>query len=205
MLKRKKLIIFDLDGVLINSLPNMRAALKKTSLSLNIKLNFNLYSKYLGLPFEQIMKKMGITKNINIIKFNYSFFSKMSLSKIKIKKKHLEELNHLKNKYNFAVFTSKDKLRTQLILKQYKFFKYIVTSDDVDKGKPYPDGLIQILKNTKNTKNETIYIGDSVYDYKAAKKFGIKYLHAKWGYEKNLKNTFDINEISNFLEIEKYL
>ena len=96
MLKRKKLIIFDLDGVLINSLPNMRAALKKTSLSLNIKLNFNLYSKYLGLPFEQIMKKMGITKNINIIKFNYSFFSKMSLSKIKIKKKTLRRIESLK-------------------------------------------------------------------------------------------------------------
>ncbi len=33
-----------------------------------------------------------------------------------------------------------------------------------------------------------IYVGDSIYDYKASKNFGIKYLHAKWGYEKDLSD-----------------
>ena len=201
---KKKLIIFDLDGVLIDSVFNMRGALKMTSLLLNIKLDFELYRNYLGLPFEKIMKKMGIKKNIDTIKLNYSLFSKKTLSKIKIKKKHLRELKYLQKNYNLAVFTSKDKSRTKIILKKYKFFKYIVTSDDVVRGKPYPEGLIKILKKMKNTKKETIYIGDSIYDYKAAKKIGIKYLHANWGYEKNLKDKLDINEISSFLEIEKY-
>jgi len=202
---RKKLIIFDLDGVLVDSVSNMRTALKKTSVLLDIKLDFESYRNYLGLPFEKIMKKMGIKKNINTIKLNYSFFSKKTLSKIKIKKEHLQELKYLHKKYNFAIFTSKDKSRTNIILKKYKFFKCIITSDDVIKGKPYPEGLIKILKKTKNTKKETIYIGDSIYDYKAAKNLGIKYLHADWGYEKNLKEKLDINEISSFLEIEKFL
>ena len=202
---RKKLIIFDLDGVLIDSVSNMRSALKKTALSLSIKLDFDLYKKYLGLPFENIMKNMGIKKDINKIKVNYAFFSKKTLSKIKIKKKHLNELEYLKQKYNFAIFTSKDKVRTKIILNEYKFFKHIVTSDDVLKGKPYPEGLFKILKKTKNNKKESIYIGDSIYDYKAAKNFGIKYLHAKWGYEKDLSDKVFINEISNILEIKKYL
>jgi len=205
MLKRKKLIIFDLDGVLIDSISNMRAALKMTSLSLKIKLEFSSYIKYLGLPFEIIMKKMGIKKDIKKIKAKYSNFSKKTLYKIKIKKKHLLELKHLKKNYNFAVFTSKDKLRSKIILQKYKFFKYIVTSDDVSKGKPHPEGLIKILKKTKNKKNEVIYVGDSIYDYKASKNFGIKYLHAKWGYEKDLSDKVIINEISNILEIKKYL
>ena len=68
MNKYKKLIIFDLDGVLIDSLPNMRAALKKTSLSMNIKLKFSEYKKYLGLPFEKIMHKMHIKNDIKKIK-----------------------------------------------------------------------------------------------------------------------------------------
>ena len=50
-----------------------------------------------------------------------------------------------------------------------------------------------------------IYVGDSIYDYKASKNFGIKYLHAKWGYEKDLSDKVNINEISNILEIKKYL
>ena len=98
MLKRKKLIIFDLDGVLIDSISNMRAALKMTSLSLKIKLEFSSYIKYLGLPFEIIMKKMGIKKDIKKIKAKYSFFSKKTIHKIKIKKTHLFELKHLKKK-----------------------------------------------------------------------------------------------------------
>ena len=66
---KKKLIIFDLDGVLINSLSNMEFALNQTSKNLKLKLNFKLYKKYLGLPFKDIMKKMRIkNKNINLIK-----------------------------------------------------------------------------------------------------------------------------------------
>ena len=101
---KKKLIIFDLDGVLIDSLSNMRMSLKKTSIELKIKLNFELYRKYLGLPFEKIMKKMGIKNDVDIIKNKYSNFSKRKLSKIKIKKTHLNELIYLKKKYIFAVF-----------------------------------------------------------------------------------------------------
>ena len=106
---KKKLIIFDLDGVLIDSVFNMRGALKMTSLLLNIKLDFELYRNYLGLPFEKIMKKMGIKKNIDTIKLNYSLFSKKTLSKIKIKKEHLQELKYLHKKYFWAYTPIKGK------------------------------------------------------------------------------------------------
>ena len=60
MNKNKKLIIFDLDGVLIDSLSNMKKALKKTSSVMMIKLDFMEYKKYLGLPFEKIMNKVAL-------------------------------------------------------------------------------------------------------------------------------------------------
>ena len=80
-MKSKKLIIFDLDGVLIDLLSNMKIALKSTSKALNLKLNFSEYKKYLGLPFEDIMQKMSVNKNIDIIKKNILF----SLRKIYIR------------------------------------------------------------------------------------------------------------------------
>ena len=204
MNKYKKLIIFDLDGVLIDSLPNMRAALKKTSLSMNIKLKFSEYKKYLGLPFEKIMHKMHIKNDIKKIKSNYSYYSKKNIKNIKIKKTHVKQLNYLKKDYCLSVFTSKDKIRTKAILNKYKFFNFIVTSDDVVKGKPYPEGIFKILKKNKVSKKNCIYIGDSIYDYLAAKKAGVNYLHAKWGYEKKLNKIYKITKISNFLEISKY-
>ena len=204
MNKDKKLIIFDLDGVLFDSLPNMRAALKKTSLSMNIKLKFSEYKKYLGLPFEKIMHKMHIKNNIKKIKSNYSYYSKKNIKNIKIKKTHVKQLNYLKKDYCLSVFTSKDKIRTKAILNKYKFFNFIITSDDVVKGKPYPEGIFKILKKNKVSKKNCIYIGDSIYDYLAAKKAGVNYLHAKWGYEKKLNKIYKITKISNFLEISKY-
>ena len=204
MLKEKKLIIFDLDGVLIDSIPNMRFALKMTSLSLNIELDFELYKRYLGLPFEEIMNKLGIKQNIKNIKKKYSFFSKKKISKIRINKKNLSHLKNLNKDYDLAVFTSKDKGRTNIILKRYKLFKHIITADDVKKGKPHPEGIIKILKKNKSKKKDCIYVGDSIYDYKAAINSKIGYLHAKWGYEKNLKKKYRIIEISNFLMIKKY-
>ena len=204
-MKSKKLIIFDLDGVLIDSLSNMKIALKNTSKSLNLKLNFGQYKKYLGLPFEEIMQKMGVNKNIDKIKKKYSFFSKKNLSKIRINQKHLFELKELNKNYNLAVFTSKDKIRTNIIIKKYNIFKHVISSDDVKRGKPNSEGIIKILNKTKTKKSNSIYVGDSIYDYKAAKNANIKYLHVKWGYEKNLGKKYNINKISNFKSIKKYL
>ena len=73
---KNKLIIFDLDGVLINSINNMKYALLSTEKKMNIKLNFNDYKKYLGLPFDDIMGKMKIKVDANQIKKNYEHFSK---------------------------------------------------------------------------------------------------------------------------------
>ena len=200
---KNKLIIFDLDGVLINSINNMKYALLSTEKKMNIKLNFNDYKKYLGLPFDDIMGKMKIKVDVNQIKKNYEHFSKKKISEIKIDKNILIGLKLLKKKYKLAVFTSKSRNRTLNILKKYKFFKYIVTSDDVKNGKPNPEGLIKIITTLKTMKEDSIFVGDSLYDYKASKLAKIKYLHAMWGYEKNIKKKNCIIKIRKFSDILK--
>jgi len=95
---KNKLIIFDLDGVLINSINNMKYALLSTEKKMNIKLNFNDYKKYLGLPFDDIMGKMKIKVDVNQIKKNYEHFSKKKISEIKIDKNILIGLKLLKKK-----------------------------------------------------------------------------------------------------------
>tara|TARA_B110000259_G_C13978425_1_gene387657 strand:- start:226 stop:843 length:618 start_codon:yes stop_codon:yes gene_type:complete len=200
---KNKLIIFDLDGVLINSINNMKYALLSTEKKMNIKLNFNDYKKYLGLPFDDIMGKMKIKVDVNQIKKNYEHFSKKKISEIKIDKNILIGLKLLKKNYKLAVFTSKSRNRTLNILKKYNFFKYIVTSDDIKKGKPNPEGLIKIISRLKVKKTNTIFVGDSLYDYQASKLAKIKYLHAMWGYERNIKKKNNIIKIRKFSDISK--
>ena len=203
---KRKLIIFDLDGVLINSLPNMKYSMQRTNKELKIKIDFNEYKKYLGLPFEKIMKKMGVKKNVLEIKKTYSYFSKKKIKEPKINKKTIKDLKILNIKYDFAIFTSKDKKRTTKILNKYNFLKIIITADDVVEGKPSPEGIYKILKKARiKDKKNCIYVGDSIYDYQSSKKANIDYLHASWGYDKNLNKIEKIKKITNLLQIKNFI
>ncbi len=202
---KKKLIIFDLDGVLINSLSNMEFALNKTSKNLKVKLNFKLYKKYLGLPFKDIMKKMRIKKNVNLIKEKYEMYSTKKINKIKIKRNHVDNLKKLKKNCYLALFTSKTKKRTLKILQRDKIFDCIITSDDVLKGKPHPQGLFKILKKLKIKKKNSVYVGDSFYDYKASKLAKIKYAHAMWGYDKAVGKNKNIIKLNRFKDISRLI
>tara|TARA_B100000780_G_scaffold260416_1_gene212147 strand:- start:915 stop:1529 length:615 start_codon:yes stop_codon:yes gene_type:complete len=203
---KRKLIIFDLDGVLINSLPNMKYSMQKTNKELKIKIDFNEYKKYLGLPFEKIMKKIGIKKNVLQIKKTYGYFSKKKIKEPKINKKMIKDLKILNKNYDFAIFTSKDKKRTTRILNKYNFLKIIITADDVVEGKPSPEGIYKILKKARiKDKKNCIYVGDSIYDYQSSKKANINYLHASWGYDKTLNKIEKIKKITNLLQIKNFI
>ena len=204
MKSKEKLIIFDLDGVLIDSLSNMRYALKNTANHINQKISFNEYKKYVGLPFEKILGKLNIQGDYVKIKTLYSKYSMETINNLQIKKKELNELKQLKKKYFLAIFTSKDKIRTFKILKKYNIFNMIVTSDDVIHGKPNPEGLLKIINKTKIKKINTYFVGDTLFDLKAAKAAKINYLHASWGMEKKLKIK-NINYLKNLSKISKIL
>lgn len=203
MKKKDKIIIFDLDGVLINSLSNMRKALNYTSKKINLKLSFTKYKKFIGLPFEKILKNMNVKNDYIKIKKYYEFYSLKYISEIKIKKSILKELKELKKNHFLAIFTSKSKIRAKKILNKYKIFDECQTIDDVKKGKPNPEGLLKIIKKFNIKRKNAVFIGDSIYDYKCARNANILYLHANWGYDKSFKTKKFIN-ISNLSKIKNY-
>ena len=167
-----KLIIFDFDGVLIDSINNMKFAWGKTKKKSNIKIPFNNYKKFIGLPFIEILKKLKINKKyFKIISRNYNHYSLKKISLMKIKKKDLTVLN-----------TS-----FKILGKNKKLFKHKIFPSNKLRGKPYPDGLNKIISNSKFKKKEAIYLGDTIYDFQSAKLAKIKFLHANWGYQENKK------------------
>ncbi len=202
-MSKTKVIIFDLDGVLINSAPNMKYALSQTSKKLKIGLKFSIYSKFLGLPFDKIIKNMGFYKDLKLIKKNYEFYSKKKLSKVKVASHFMIKLNQLKKKYYLAIFTSKNKTRTNIILKKNHLFDNIITADDVYFGKPHAQGIRKILKSLNLKSKDALYIGDSIFDYKAAKSAKVEYRHASWGYDKKINKIKYIKKIKNFDQIKK--
>ncbi|MEG0450304.1 MAG: HAD hydrolase-like protein, partial [Lysinibacillus sp.] len=52
---------------------------------------------------------------------------------------------------------------------------------DTEKHKPHPEPLLVCLEGLHATKNEAVYIGDSIYDMQCANSAGVKFALALWG------------------------
>ena len=109
----------------------------------------------------------------------------------------------MKNKkYFIGILTSKDRIRTKLIVKKLKIkFDIIQCPEKPYKGKPSPDLLNKIIKSKKLKRKECVYIGDTAYDFKMCKKGKIDFLFAKYGYKIGIKNYK--NKISKFSDIKE--
>lgn len=197
---KKKFIIFDLDGVLINSIHNMKYAWVNSCKKNNLKISFFKYERFIGLPFMEILKKLNIKKQLHSsVNKEYNFYSKKMIHKLKLKRKVILFLKKLKKEKCIALYTSKNLNRTNLILGNNKhLFKYILCPRKDLRGKPFPDGINYLIKKSKFKKKDTILLGDSIYDFKAARKANIDYLHAEWGYQKiKVNKNFILKKIED--------
>jgi len=89
----------------------------------------------------------------------------------------LETLRTLKQmKLKLGLFTVNSRKATEHILSTFRlksFFKTVVTRDSVSFVKPNPIHLETVLKTLKAKPEETIVVGDSVLDMKAARGLNI--------------------------------
>lgn len=203
-LKKKILLIFDLDGVIFDSKNNMKVAWNNTSKKFNLRIPFHLYFKKIGLPFLQILKSLNIETNNAI----YKCFKESSLKKINLIKPYQYSINQLKllkkNKINFSIVTSKDLKRTKYLLDKFNIRpNSIHCPNNKLRGKPFPDHLLASLKKNKVQAKNAYYFGDMEVDFQAAKKAKIKFIFAKYGYGKFYKKYKYV--MSNFKEINKFI
>ncbi len=202
--KNKKLILFDLDGVLIKSLKNMQMAWRNTNKKFNLNISFQNYKKHIGKPFKNILNILDINKKYHhLIEKEFKKHSLKNLDKIKFYPNVLEVLRYLKKEYKIGVLTSKDKYRTNKILTKLNIkFNLVQCPEKNLRGKPFPDLLLKIIKKLKIKKHECIYIGDTNYDLLACKGAGIDFIFAKYGYKIGIKNyKYSINKFKSLNKI----
>ena len=83
-----------------------------------------------------------------------------------------------------AIFTGRGRKSTEAILKGMgltELFDAVVCGDDVERPKPSPDGLLRILDLLAVDAEDAVYIGDTVKDLEAARAAGVFSIAALWG------------------------
>jgi HAD superfamily hydrolase (TIGR01509 family) len=87
---------------------------------------------------------------------------------------------------NLALLTGVEKVMMEYTLDAFdlsKYFQVRVSSDDVEKSKPDPEGVRLILEKLKNSPKETLFVGDSPADMAAGKAAGVLTGAALWSPE----------------------
>jgi HAD superfamily hydrolase (TIGR01509 family) len=89
-------------------------------------------------------------------------------------------LEKLHQKYKLGIATSRMRIGMGSIFTSRQIehlFDAVVTFDDVKKPKPHPEALLLAAKTLSVSPDEAIYIGDGHSDIEAAKSAGMKSIH----------------------------
>lgn len=183
-MSQKKLVLFDLDGVILNSKMNMEYSWRQVCGQLNINIEFEEYFSKIGRPFFDIMEMLGIREYASKAESIFRVSSMDSLHLVSFYDGVRETLTALERAgIAMGVVTSKDRMRTNAILAMLAVdFTTVQTPGDKFRGKPAPDHLLLAMAESQIDPADTVYIGDMDSDFEAAKRAGIDYLHAHWGY-----------------------
>lgn len=179
-----KAVIFDMDGVIIDSEPIHVEVDMQTMKDLWCDISMEKLEKYVGTTYEymftDIKKNYKISKSVEeIICYN------VEMAKNKIVQSDLEPIEgirellcDLKDKNILAAIASSSPMDLiDVIVSKFKlqdYFKYIVSGEEVSNGKPAPDVYIETAKKLGLAPTDCTVIEDSKNGVLAAKAAGMK-------------------------------
>ena len=112
-----------------------------------------------------------------------------------------------KNKISMGVCTNKQEHLAIDLLKKigiYEFFEYVAGHDTFDYCKPDPRHLTSVIEILDGDLKKTLMIGDSETDANAAKEAGIPVILLEDGYtEKNTTEIYHNHLVKDFIGVEK--
>lgn len=177
-----KLVIFDMDGVILNSEPVHLHSKKKILESLGLSSTMDL-SKYVGVAneelWDEVIKENQLSMKVQeLVQLQDDYnFQIIIEEKVSLSYGLMEVLEFLeKNKIAVGIASSSTKQFVYQILQHFKImdkFTFIITGDDVKNKKPNPEIYLRALDFGKSKPEETLAIEDSKMGALAAERAGI--------------------------------
>ena len=220
-MKTNFVILFDLDGTLINTAPDLMAAhnhvMRKyghTEKKMDDIKSLAGKGAWVMMQrsFKEEIKDEKIKKEMTKEFLNY--YAKNIDQNSRPLKGTINFLNWAKNEnISMAVCTNKqERLAVDLLkkLNMYKYFEYVAGSDTFSFNKPDPRHLTDVVEIIGGDLKKTIMVGDSEVDAASAHNAKLPFVLVKDGYtektDKEIKHDALISDFTDFEKvIEKFL
>ncbi|WP_413627915.1 HAD family hydrolase [Fructilactobacillus vespulae] len=184
--------IFDFDGTLADSGETGVVATQKAFADLGLpEPTAADISYYMGIPIEVSFKKMApghefsdaeFEKLLQVFRKYYQELESKMLTLFPGIKEMLAELQtEQKGLYVVSSKHSKTLLRNLKSLGIDAYFTNILGADNVQNFKPAPDGVLQVLELDNLDPDQTVMIGDAIFDLQMGKAAGVHTAAVTWG------------------------
>jgi phosphoglycolate phosphatase len=197
-LRKPALVLFDLDGTLIDTAPDLAWSIDFTLKQLNLPLcGEDKVRAWVGSGIEGLMKR-ALTMDFNGQPDSHLLEEAMSIfkecyfdnicerSRIYPGVKEALAYLHARN-YKIACVTNKSGRFTDKLLQMlglYNEFGIIVSGDTLPLKKPHAAPLLHAAAHFSIEANEALMIGDSITDVSAARAAGCQIICVSYGYNK---------------------
>lgn len=179
-MKNIKGIVFDMDGVLVDSEPVHIDAWNEVVAEFGLHFDMAWFHQWIGVSDRNFTTKLVQDYNLAVAP-DKLLQDKRRVFEAKITEsvlahKGVKELMPLLHTYGLAVATSSNRSGALMSLQGaglYDFFQYVITADDVLNHKPHPDCYLKAAHSLGFSPVDCIGIEDSVSGIKAAKTAGM--------------------------------
>ena len=209
-----KAVIFDLDGTLFDTLPDIRAVLNATLKKFSLPcLSREQTMQFIGNGAKELVR-LAIGKDneyrLEEILADYrkayarndgklsKFFAGEEQALLSLKEKGVKLAIFTNKPHNVALKTNEDYFA--------KFgFDYILGQTDDRPLKPAPDGVFKILQELGVKAQETLFVGDGETDVQTARNAKLDCVSVLWGYRtrEQLAKAGATKFVENFDELQR--
>jgi phosphoglycolate phosphatase len=184
-----KLILFDLDGTLVDTKQDITTALNYALKQYGIQeLTVQDTVKMVGEGITRLIEKVLGDEKLGmrdeIIRRFIEYYSE-HLADYSREYPYVRETLEQLSLYKKAVISNKRESLSEELLNKLdllKYFNLIVGSDTTSERKPSPVPVQYVLEKLDIKQAESLLVGDSNYDIEAGKKAGIRTVAVTYGY-----------------------
>ncbi len=215
MKKELKAILFDKDGVLIDSFESCFTSFNETLTHYSRKIipRENYLENYWGNKAENNLQKLfeeEKQEKMKRILDHYASRREANIHLTEIYRNTVPVLKKLESGYKLGIVTNTSKDLTMAILKKLNLLDYfdMVVTGDMGTPKPAPDLILKACKGLNVKVEQAVFIGDTEADVKAGKAARIQTLIIGNELNKHLSKKYkdiifikDIADILNFVGV----
>ncbi|MBG9997435.1 HAD-IA family hydrolase [Pseudoalteromonas sp. NSLLW24] len=206
-IKKYKLVIFDWDGTVMDSVTKIVNCIRSSAESLNLVSPSDLAIKnIIGMSLEKAIDVLfpdNVAQHQALIS-GYKYQYSVDTTPTPVFANVVSVLNALKEQgIVLAVATGKGRGGLERLLEQSQlrhFFSATRTSDDAQ-SKPSPDMLYQLLEELGISAQDAVMIGDTQIDMTMAKAAGMDRIGVTMG----VHNAQQLNKLSPVATVDNYL